>query len=79
MARAAGCERRTKCSLIDPADTEVNKKCWNGVDDDQCNWNKEEQGSEKKVGQNASMFHQLLYVSWTRVLVSDILWANGEQ
>jgi len=34
--------------------------------------NEEESGSEAKVGHSASMFCQLLYVSWPRVLVRDI-------
>ena len=79
MAKTAGCERWARCSRIDSANTEVQQRGWTGVDDGQCNWNEEEWGSEKEVGQNGSMFHQLLYVSWTRVWFSDILWANGEQ
>jgi len=39
----------------------------------------EEWGSDQTVGQNGSMFHQLLYISWLGVSVRDILWANGEQ
>jgi len=79
MPRAAGCERRAKYSRLDVANTEVKESGWNGVDDTQCNWNEEESGSEETVGQNATMFHQLLYVSWPRVFDRDILWANGAQ
>ena len=63
MIRAAECERRAKYSRIDSAYTEVKETGSKGVGDDQCNGNEEESGSEEKVGQNASMFHQLLYVS----------------
>jgi len=57
MPRAAGCERRGKCSQIDSAYTEVKDSGWKGVDDGECNRNDEAKGSEEKVGQNASMFH----------------------
>jgi len=79
MPSAVGCEHHVECSWIDLAYTEVKEAGWNGVGDGQCKWNTEEQGSEEKVGQNAPMFHQLLYASWPRVLVRDVLWLNGEQ
>ena len=63
MPRTAGCEHCTKCSRIDSAYMEVKEAAWNAVDDSQCNQNEEEHGSEENVGQNASIFHQLLYVS----------------
>ena len=63
MPRAAGCEGRAKCSQIDSAYTEVEVTGRKVLDDGQCNRNGEECWSEEKVGQNASMFHQLLYVS----------------
>jgi len=72
MPRAAGCEHTAKCSRIDSARMEVRETGWKGVDDGQCNQNEEEQGSEEIVEQNASLFQQLLYVSWPRVLVGDI-------
>jgi len=79
MLRAAGCENRTKSSPIDSAHTEDKQTGWNGVDDGQCNWNKAELGSEGKVGQNVTMCHQVLYVSWPRVLDRDIFLANSAQ
>jgi len=79
MPRAAECERHAKCSQSNLAYTAVEQTGWKCVGDDQCNQNEEEYGSEEKVGQNASMFDQLLYVSLQRVLVRDILCANGEQ
>jgi len=77
--RAAGYECRAKCRRIALANTEIEGTGWKDVGDSQCNRNEEESGSEEQVGQNASMFHQLLYVSWPRAVVSDISWANGEQ
>jgi len=79
MPRAARCELRTKSSRIDAAYTEVNETGRKGIDDGQCNRNEEEQGSEDNVGQNESMFRQLLYVFWQIVLVRDIYWGNGVQ
>jgi len=63
MPIAAGCERHAKRSRTDSAYTEIKKAGRKRVGDGQCNQNEEESGSEEKVGQNASMFQQLLYVS----------------
>ena len=64
MPWAAGFELRQKCSFIVSAYTEVKETRWTDVDDGQCNWNETNKEGEGKVGQNASIFHQLLCVSW---------------
>jgi hypothetical protein len=78
MPTAVGGEHHAKCSRIESAYTEVKETGGEGVGGGQCNRNKKEQRSEEKVEQNASMFHQLHYVSWPSALVRDMLWANGE-
>jgi len=68
-----------KCSRIDSTYTEVKETGCKDVGEGLCNRNEKEPESEEKVGHNASMFHELLDVSWPSVLVRDILWANAEQ
>jgi len=79
MPRAGGCECRAKFSRIDSTNTEFKEIGWEGDGDNQCNRNEEEERSEEKVGQDASIFHLLLDVAWPRVSVRDIKWATGEQ
>jgi hypothetical protein len=76
---AAGCKRCTKCSLIELAYTEDKETGRSPAGDGQFNQDEKEQVSEEKVGQNSSMFHQLLYVSSLSVLVPAIFRVNGEQ
>jgi hypothetical protein len=79
MSRAAGCKCGAKISRIDPANLEVKNTHWKGYCDSDCSNNEEEYRSEVKAEQNATMFHQLLYVASHRQSVGEIVWADGEQ